>query len=146
MNLLNLLIFKGLKNMGKLVLKKKTKPLGGSLYIVSVVESIHKGKSVLVYADSFEIDDQGLLCFKVLDEIVYVLRSGDWKSIQLYEDEEDFLKCVRFMTIEQRLEEIKVIRELEEEAARKAAEEAEKRRLELERVKKELEEVEAQED
>ena len=132
--------------MGKLVLKKKTKPLGGNLYIVSVVESIHKGKSVLVYADSFEIDDQGLLCFKVLDEIVYVLRSGDWKSIQLYEDEEDFLKCVRFMTIEQRLEEIKVIRELEEEAARKAAEEAEKRRLELERVKKELEEVEAQED
>lgn len=132
--------------MGKLVLKKKTKPLGGNLYIVSVVESIHKGKSVLVYADSFEIDDQGLLCFKVLDEIVYVLRSGDWKSIQLYEDEEDFLKCVRFMTIEQRLEEIKAIRELEEEAARKAAEEAEKRRLELERVKKELEEVEAQED
>jgi hypothetical protein len=105
--------------MAKPVLKKKNEPIGDNLYIISVVESIYKGKSILIYADGFEIDDQGLLIFKIADEIIYVIRSGDWKTIQLYEDIEEFEKCVRYMTIEQRLEEIKIMKDLEKEAMEK---------------------------
>jgi hypothetical protein len=108
------------KKMAKQSLKVKDNPLGVNLYIVSVVESVHKGKTVLVYADEFEIDDQGLLVFKVDEEIIYVIRSGDWKTIQLFEDVEDFLKCVRFMSLQERLDEI-IIKQLEKEEAEKKA-------------------------
>lgn len=121
--------------MAKAKLKTFDEPIGTNLYVVGVVESVAKPKTVLVYADRYTLDDQSNLVFindeKDGEDFIYAIRSGDWKTITKFEsDVEEHARCVRVMTLQERLDEI-TMKELErEEAEKKAKEEAEKKEKE----------------
>lgn len=117
--------------MAKAKLKTIDEPIGTNLYVVGVVESVSKKKELIVYADRYTLDDHSNLVFindnDDGEDFIFAIRAGDWKVITKYEQNiEDYARCVRGMTLQERLEEI-IMKELErEEAEKKAREEAEK--------------------
>lgn len=123
--------------MAKPKLKTYDEPMGTNLYVVGVVESVAKGKTVLVYADRYFLDDHSNLIF-VNDvdggeDFIFTVRAGDWKTVTQFEDTDDYSKCVRVMTLQERIDEI-TMRQLEKEEAEKKALEEEKAAEEAERT------------
>jgi hypothetical protein len=117
--------------MAKSKLKTHDEPIGTNLYIVGVVESVAKNKTVLVNADEFTLDDHSNLVF-INDgdegqDFIYAIRAGDWKTVTKFEEKvEEHARCVRVMTLQERLDEKKALKELRDEEERKEREAAEK--------------------
>ena len=137
--------------MAKAKLKTFDEPIGTNLYVVGVVESVAKTKNVLVYADRYTLDDQSNLVFindeKDGEDFIYAIRSGDWKTVTKFESTiEEHARCVRVMTLQERLDEI-TMKELErEEAEKKAKEETEKEEAEKTAAEKLKESIKDEED
>ena len=112
--------------MAKVKLTIQDEPVGKNLYIVGVVDSISKSKTVLVYSDHYMLDDHSNLVFVNTvgksEDFIFAIKAGDWKTVIKYEDIFDPLKCVRIMTLQERLDELDMIALEKEENAKKAAE------------------------
>lgn len=112
--------------MAKVRLSIQEEPVGKNLYIVGVVDSVSKSKTVLVYADHYILDDHSNLVFvntvSKSEDFIFTIRAGDWKTVTKYEDILESIKCVRFITLQERLDEITMIALEKEEAIKKALE------------------------
>lgn len=116
--------------MAKAKLKTVDEPIGTNFYVVGVVESVSKKRELVVYADRYILDDHSNIVFiNDIDDgedFIFAIRSGDWKTVTKYEkDVEEHARCIRGMTLQERLEEI-IMKELEREEAEKKAKEEEK--------------------